>query len=145
MKSQPDSNAPAALAIPRRWLDRMIARIPWVRELIDDNERLRKDFDDLCNKRVTLYELAVRNGTITGRMGTETARIIAERFAILMREEGAVNYLEMQFNERDIPGETLCLTLRWHKGKTPDQLKREAEAKLAELEKSLSGAGTILP
>ena len=117
----------------RRWLSRLVGRLPGVRELIAENDRLHKDLDDLASNRTTLHELAVRNGTITAAMGTETARIIADSFAELLREHGAKNYLEMQFHSPKVPGETLCMTLRWHDGKTPDQLKCEAEAKLAAL------------
>lgn len=128
MKSH--ANGPCA-----RWLWRFVSRLPSVRALVEENEQIRKDLDDLASNRTTLHELAVQNGTITAAMGTETARIIAERFAELLREHGAKNYLEMQFHSPKVPGETLCLTLRWHDGKTPDQLKREAEAKLSSANK----------
>lgn len=114
-------------------LHHLLRSLPGVRGIILDNDCLKKDLDDLVRNRTTLYDLAVKNGAITAEMGTETARIIANQFAMLLRERGAKNYLEMQFNSPDVPGETLCLTLRWYNGKTPDQLKREAEAKLSDV------------
>lgn len=127
------------------WLRRLFYRLPGVHQLVLENERLRKDFADLADGRTTLHELAVRNGTITAAMGSETAQIIAERFSMLLREHGAQNYLEMQFHAPGIPGETLCLTLRWHHGKTPDQLKRDAETELAALRASLTAPSAGLP
>lgn len=88
--------------------------------------------------RVTLYDIAVRNGCLTAKGGTEAAWLIAEKFGMLLRERGAENYLEMQFNSPNVPGETLCLTLKWEAGKTPHQKRVEAERERDELKARLS-------
>ena len=117
----------------------LVSRLsPSVRRLEADNARLRKDFADLSSNRVTLYDIAVRNGCMTAELGSEAARLIADRFGMLLRENGAENYLEMQFHSRHVAGETLCLTLRWEKGKTPHEKRMEAEKERDELKARLS-------
>jgi hypothetical protein len=125
-------------ACGRVLLQRIVRLIPYVRELEADNDRIRKDFGDLSANRTTLYEIAVRNGCLTAELGSEAARLIAEKFGMLLREHGAENYLEMQFHSPKVPGETLCLTLKWEAGKTPHQKRIEAERERDELKRRLS-------
>lgn len=125
-----------------RCLWRLVRLCPAVRELEADNDRIRKDFGDMSANRVTLYDIAVRNGRLTAELGTEAAWLIAEKFGMLLRESGAENYLEMQFNSPKVPGETLCLTLKWEAGKTPHEKRVEAERERDELKARLSLANT---
>lgn len=75
--------------VAARCLWRLVRLCPAVRELEADNDRIRKDFGDMSANRVTLYDIAVRNGRLTAELGTEAAWLIAEKFGMLLRESGA--------------------------------------------------------
>jgi hypothetical protein len=45
--------------------------------------------------------------------------------------EGAVNYVEQHLTHPDHPDQRLTFTVQWVKGKTPHELRQEAEAKIA--------------
>ena len=103
-------------------------------EVRADFDKFRQDQVDLEVGKITLNELALRNGTLTAAFGTEMAHIIASQFSELLKEKGGPNYLEMQFTSRGEKDKSqpkrIILTLRWEDGKTPNELRLEAESAL---------------
>jgi hypothetical protein len=102
-----------------------------------ENDKLRTDFANLEAGRATLFDLAVRNGTITAEVGSEACQVMAAQFSELLREKGGENYMEMHLTDTRYEGEKLVVTLRWHKGKTPDEMRRLAEGREQRLRAAL--------
>lgn len=67
---------------------------------------------------------------------------LADTLTRLFRESGAVNYVEIGVDTNDAQMGDLLLTLQRRKGKTPHQLRLEAEVKLAETVIAAAGAPT---
>ena len=112
-----------------------------------DNARLAKDINDIMTKGITLRELAVRNGVMTTEVATDMVAFLASLFITLLDDLEAPNYSETQLKERPklemelhapaepekgFPkAEIITLTLQRWEGKTPHQLRMEAEDNLA--------------
>lgn len=105
---------------------------PWraIRQLREENERLLAVIDNPM-----LTGINIGNGTV--KIGIEShhpAQLLAGMFlGIFEKHQDAKNYLEVTFNSPQGP---ILVTVMRPGGKTPDQLRREAELKLAEYEKA---------
>lgn len=84
-----------------------------------------------------LREMSVINGGLNMQLEGGAAQLLAETFAEQFRQGGAVNYLEMRFTADEL---NLLVTLQRVDGKTPAQLRKEAEQKLSELEDKVKSA-----
>lgn len=96
-------------------------------------EMIKQDAADLAVGKVTLYDLAIRNGTLTAEVGSEMCQILAAQFGELLKERGGENYMEMHLSSERHEGETLVVTLKWEKGKSPHELRQIAESELTAL------------
>lgn len=101
--------------------------------------------DDICPRcgqpvsQAMIKEMSVNNGQLTMELEGGMCRVMAESFADQFIGSGAINYVEMSFTSKKMPGDMLVVTIQKASGKTPHQLRVEAESKLAELERSLAG------
>lgn len=118
----------------RKFIEWLVSKTSAYKELLRAHEKLSMDFEDVIQKRATLTDIAVRNGTITVRGASEVATLIATQFLKWLDEEGAVNYLETTFKERTSvisegrePREVTVTVLR-RGGKTPHEIRKELEA-----------------
>lgn len=100
---------------------------PWrtIRELRAENERLDRALSDPL-----LTGLHMGNGTLEIGMQGPGPQILAGMFmGMFEKYPDAKNYIEVSFGS---PIGPIVVTVMKPGGKTPDQLRREAEKKLAE-------------
>lgn len=100
---------------------------PWrtVRQLREENERLGKALADPL-----LTGIKMGNGTLDVGMEGPGPQLVAGMFlGMFEKYPDAKNYIEVTFGSRMGP---ILVTVMKPGGKTPDQLRREAERKLAE-------------
>ena len=100
---------------------------PWrtIRELRAENERLARALSDPL-----LTGLHMGNGTLELGMQGPGPQILAGMFmGMFEKYPDAKNYIEVSFGS---PIGPIVVTVMKPGGKTPDQLRREAEKKLAE-------------
>lgn len=106
---------------------------PWraIRQLREENERLLAALDNPM-----LTGINIGNGSMDVGMKGNAAQLIAGMFlGVFEKHQDATNYLEMTFGSPQGP---IVVTVIRPGGKTPDQLRREAERKLAEYESTKS-------
>ena len=100
---------------------------PWrtVRQLREENERLAKAITDPL-----LTGIHMGNGSLDVGMEGPGPQLVAGMFlGMFEKYPDAKNYIEVTFGSRMGP---ILVTVIKPGGKTPDQLRREAERKLAE-------------
>lgn len=100
---------------------------PWrlVRQLREENERLAAAITDPL-----LAGINLGNGTLDVGIEGPGPQIVAGMFmGLFEKHPDATNYIEVSFDSRMGP---ILVTVMKPGGKTPDQLRREAERKLAE-------------
>lgn len=103
--------------------------------LESENAALREQLSARVMDETVVTELHLRDGMHLGIEGG-ACRLLAESFAEQFVESGALNYLEMTLeSRRAMPGERFVVTMQRCAGKTPHQLRAEAERELAELRK----------
>jgi hypothetical protein len=117
----------------RKFIEWLVSKTSAYKELLRAHEKLSMDFEDVIQKRVTLTDIAARNGTINVCGASEVATLIAAQFLKWLDEEGAVNYLETTFKERVSvisegrePREVTVTVIR-RDGKTPHEIRKELE------------------
>jgi hypothetical protein len=103
-----------------------------VLELEAENDRLRQVLSEKIVTSTMLTEMNIIKGGVNMGLEGGAAQLLAGAFADQFRDSGAANYLELTFTSGDLP---LLVTLQRQDGKTPSQFRKEAEAKVAELEK----------
>ena len=96
-------------------------------------DQLSKDLADIQSGKITIKDLAIRNGSMTAEFGTAVASVIANQFSAVLDGIGAENYIEMVFNDKDAPEKKVIVVLQRASGKGPHQLRQEAEADVANL------------
>lgn len=119
-----------------------------IKELEDENKELKKNIEDLINKDTTLLELCIKNGNFNAEFSGQIVELMANHFAKLLEDNKAPNYLEMYFKERldkENP-KSVVVTIKWENGKTPHQLRKQAEEErdklkiqVEELKKEIEG------
>ena len=104
-----------------------------------ENSKLREALAEKVASETILRELSVGNGSINATFEGGAVQLMVDALATQFVESGAANYIEMQFHS-EATG-PLLFTLQRVDGKTPHQLRAEAEQerdKLRELNSALS-------
>jgi hypothetical protein len=109
----------------------MQAKVADYDTLADDYEKQAEQLAKLHAGELTLEDIAIGNGCMRAEFSTKMGAIMAESFNEFLKEQDAKNYVEMQFTDKE--GSMVTVTVQRHHGKTPHQLRVEAEAKLAAL------------
>ena len=105
-----------------------IMNIELIRERDDlraENDELRKALTQKVTSETMLRDLSVGNGSINASFEGGAVHLLVDSLATQFVESGAHNYIEMQFHS-EATG-PLLLTLQRVNGKTPHQLRAEAE------------------
>lgn len=108
-----------------------------IEQLERDNDNLAKALADDQIAKTLIVDLNIRNGINLSTQGG-MAGVIANIFADQFRSSGAINYLELIMKASD--GLELVVTMQKKDGKTPTQLRHEAEEKVTHLERELADA-----
>lgn len=90
-----------------------------------ENIKLREALAEKVTSETVLRALSVGNGSINASFEGGAVHLFVDSLANQFVESGAVNYLEMRFHS-EATG-PLLLTLQRVNGKTPHQLRTEAE------------------
>lgn len=91
----------------------------------NENAKLRIALAEKVTSETTLRDLSVGNGSINATFDGGAMHLLVDAFANQFEESGAANYIEMQFHS-NVTG-PLVVTLQRVNGKTPHQLRAEAE------------------
>jgi hypothetical protein len=110
--------------------------ITHARHLERDLETSRRQHSEYVSGQITIEEIIIENGGFTAALGTEMAHCMAEAFYTLLKEREAVNYVECQFTRRDC-ADRISVTVAYAHGKTPHELRVDAETRVKALEESL--------
>lgn len=86
-------------------------------------ERMRKVID----KEITLKDMVIENGGVSLAVSHELCGIMADSFLKMLDEGQAPNYMEMTFKKRGEFDPCIIVTVQRAQGKTPHQLRMEAE------------------
>jgi hypothetical protein len=89
-------------------------------------EQLRKALSEKVISQTMLRDLSIGSSGINATFEGGAAHLLADAFAEQFVESDATNYLEMHLHS-NVTG-PLIVTLQRHHGKTPHQLRAEAEA-----------------
>jgi len=114
-----------------RLMEWFLRKFRLFRKLESQNERLYKDLQKALAGEMTVESMIIEHGGFTVELGTKMATVIANSFHESLKLTDAENYIEYQFKTSE--GDTICVTARRHHGKTPHQLRTEAEVKLKAL------------
>ena len=90
-----------------------------------ENIKLREALAEKVTSETVLRDLSIGNGSINASFEGGVVHLFVDSLANQFVESGAANYLEMQFHS-EATG-PLLLTLQRVNGKTPHQLRTEAE------------------
>lgn len=96
-----------------------------IERLRSENENLRKALAEKAVSQTMLRELSVGNGSINAAFEGGAAHLLADAFADQFLESEATNYLEVHLHSAATG--PLVVTLQRVNGKTPHQLRAEAE------------------
>lgn len=96
----------------------------------DENGKLRRGVADSAVAATLLTEMSLNKGGLTLQLEGGMCQLMANTFAQQFREQGGVNYLEMGFTAND--GLRLIVTMQKVNGKTPAQLRNEADQRAAQ-------------
>ena len=100
---------------------------------------LRGALGDKAMRDIMIRDLAVRNGGLDLAVEGGAAGLLAEMLAKQQVDSGGVNYVELSFISKVCaPGEMFLVTVQRCAGKTPHQLRAEAEKALAETRLALA-------
>lgn len=107
-----------------------VVLLPWLTldDLRAECQRLQKDNTDILMGKVTLEDLAVRNGCVTGEFGGELVGFVAKELHEWFLAKGGVNYVSMDVT--DGQGHKYEFYMRrLPDGATPQQLLEEERRK----------------
>lgn len=106
-------------------------------EAADEIERLRDGaVERLMRETLFTGMVPTDRGVEMGLQGG-AAHLLAESLAESFREGKGINYVEIRFESRQaVPGERFLVTVQRTAGKTPHELRVEAEAALAAAQKN---------
>lgn len=96
-----------------------------IERLRSENENLRKALAEKVVSQTMLRELSAGNGSINAAFEGGAAHLLADAFADQFLESEATNYLEVHLHSAATG--PLVVTLQRVNGKTPHQLRAEAE------------------
>ena len=97
-----------------------------------ENANLRQAVADNITSSTMLTNMGIVNGGMNITLEGGACQLLADAFCEQFRSSGATNFVEMGFTGPD--NLQLLVTLQKVYGKTPAQLKREAEERVAQLE-----------
>ena len=97
-----------------------------------ENANLRQAVADNITSSTMLTNMGIVNGGMNITLEGGACQLLADAFCEQFRGSGATNFVEMGFTGPD--NLQLLVTLQKVYGKTPAQLKREAEERVAQLE-----------
>ena len=97
--------------------------------LLEENKKLRQLTSEKVINATMLREFVARDGGLTIGLEGGACALMAQAFGQQLYESEALNYIEASFDSPDYPelGQ-ITVTLKREAGKTPHQLRREAEA-----------------
>ena len=101
-----------------------------------ENTKLREALAEKVTSETMLRDLSVGNGSINASFEGGAVHLLVDSLANQFVESGTANYLEMQFHS-EATG-PLLLTLQRVNGKTPHQLRTDAEKERDELRAKIS-------
>lgn len=107
-----------------------------IERLRDENDRLRQALADEAVHQTLIKDLTIGPNGIKGQFEGGAAQLLAESFAQQFSESGATNYIEFHFTGADTG--PLLVTLQRRDGKTPHQLRAEAEGHVGRLRAELA-------
>lgn len=114
-----------------------LSKIPAVRELIKENEKFRGQLQKLAANETTLYDVAIENGGLNITICGDTIRLMAAQMKKLLEEYKAQNYIQFGLREKGELEDSILVTVQKKEGKTPHELRMEAENKVTALEKAV--------
>ena len=94
-------------------------------------DRRGQQFANYLAGNATIRDIAIENGAITLEAGTELVLVMAAQMLAVLDENDAENYVEMDM--RDDAGSQVLVTIRRGSGKTPGEMKREADVEIVRL------------
>lgn len=97
-----------------------------IAELEAENGKFRDGLAKGLSEKTMLTELAMRNGGLYAGIEGGAAAVLASAFAEQFTSSGGINYVEVSFTHPKTG--PLIVTLQRTQGKTPHQLRDEAEA-----------------
>lgn len=123
------------------------ARPPWdsgrVQATVDECDALRTRVAELEAEVPWLKDMRVQNGVLD--ITIEGARValghVCSALAVNFETDKGINYVQYEVRSR---GREFVLTLQKASGKTPHQLRAEAEQRVAELEAKLAAPDPIV-
>jgi hypothetical protein len=95
-----------------------------------ENAELREALADKLVKQTLLKRLVAENGEMKLEMEGGACRLMAETFGTMLLESKAANYIETMFELGGVEGHpkaVILVTVQRGEGKTPHQLRTEAE------------------
>lgn len=104
-------------------------------ELAEANAKIEQLAGMLANPELTAINIG--NGSLDVGLRGVAPQIFAAAFARQFKDSGGINYVEMRMVTADPSVGELLVTLQRLDGKTPHQLRMEAEAALAEARHAL--------
>lgn len=106
-----------------------LRRFRYVRELEEQIATVSSELSQALAGNITIRDMVIRNGGFTMELSTRMAQIIGSCFYETLQEMDAENYIiEMQLSSED--GSRMTVTVQRQEGKTPHELRKDAEAKL---------------
>jgi hypothetical protein len=115
-----DRDAVQAVMEARIGLSRMVL------ELVKEAEALRQHSAELVAGRIDIREMVIKNGQFNVKLGGDGPTVLACALVEMYRTSEATNYLEMGVADPKT-GERFAVTVQRLDGKTPHELRREAE------------------
>ena len=95
---------------------------------------LREELAQKVVDQTMLTGLTVQDGGLTMGLQGGAAGLLAEMLTQQFKDGGGINYLQLSFTSSvALPGEAFIVTVQKCSGKTPHQLRMEAEAEAAGL------------
>ncbi len=109
----------------------LLRRFRYVKNLEKNLDKAIQDHVDYVTGKITLEDIAVSNGCLELTLSTEFVNLIGAHFVKVLDGCGAINYVEMTVEYK---GKYYTNTIQRCEGKTPHQLRGEAEQKLASVQ-----------
>ena len=106
-----------------------------IERLRSENEQLRQALAEKTVNETMLRDLSIKNGSLNASFEGGAAHLLADAFADQFIESGATNYLEVHLSSKETG--PIVVTLQRINGKTPHQLRAEAERERDELLEAL--------
>ena len=126
-------------AVAKECLSAAIARAEKAEAERDD---MRAELKSLCDP--TLKDMRLENGQLDLSLSGPAVERIAAVMAGHFRSLPAQNYIEMSLMEREPPNDRFVVSVQRMQGKSPHELRREAEAERDAAKRDLAEANRLL-